>query len=302
MRTAGASSSGLPQSADGPMRLGVRLASLALIAWGVASTGHLGVSGRGLVELVVLVVCGGAWVGWVLGRQRESLPLTLASLVVMAAAGGVLASLVAIADVFLGVAAMGAALALDLGPAVGLAAVGPVVLLVASALAGRPLELAAGGAAAALAGIVGGTARRESLERAAQAAVLALERERSEVERSRAEVLAERNHLAREIHDVLAHSLGAVVVQLEALGSIAGTADAATIHEGLRRVRRLVTEGLEESRRAVGALRDDAPPLADQLTRVCEEAGAAFDGPAQLPRLEPGVSLAAYRIVQESLT
>ncbi|MBB5891278.1 DNA-binding NarL/FixJ family response regulator [Kutzneria kofuensis] len=80
--------------------------------------------------------------------------------------------------------------------------------------------------------------------------------------------LDERARIARELHDVLAHSLGALGVQLEvAEGLLAERGD---VEGGLLRVqraRRLAHEGLDEARRAVAALRSDAPPLVDALTR-----------------------------------
>ena len=49
-----------------------------------------------------------------------------------------------------------------------------------------------------------------------------METVRAEVERERAELLSERNHLAREIHDVLAHTLAALSLQLEAFDTVVG--------------------------------------------------------------------------------
>ncbi len=93
-------------------------------------------------------------------------------------------------------------------------------------------------------------------------------------------VSRERNRLARELHDTLAHSLSAVSVQLEAVRSL-WDADPKSAREMLDRSLLLTREGLTEARQAIGALRAD--PLEDlglalalqQLARSqAERAGA----------------------------
>jgi DNA-binding NarL/FixJ family response regulator len=103
-----------------------------------------------------------------------------------------------------------------------------------------------------------------------------MEHERAEVEHERAAVLAERNRLAREVHDVLAHTLGALSIQLEALDAQLDALPEVprTLSEGVQRTKSLAADGLVEARRAVRALRDDAPPLVDQVVRLCELRGA----------------------------
>jgi len=89
-------------------------------------------------------------------------------------------------------------------------------------------------------------------------------------------VLAERNRLAREVHDVLAHTLGALSIQLEALDAQLDALPEVprTLSEGVQRTKSLAADGLVEACRAVRALRDDAPPLVDQVVRLCELRGA----------------------------
>ena len=79
---------------------------------------------------------------------------------------------------------------------------------------------------------------------------------RAEVERARAELLGERNHLAREIHDVLAHTLAALSLQLEAFATVVdGEPETSpAVREQLEKTRLLVREGLNEARGAVQAL------------------------------------------------
>ena len=74
-------------------------------------------------------------------------------------------------------------------------------------------------------------------------------------------VLAERSHIAREIHDILAHSLSAQLVHLEGarLLMVSGRTDEAL--DRVERARGLARSGLEETRRALATLRGDIPPI-----------------------------------------
>ena len=147
-----------------------------------------------------------------------------------------------------------------------------------------------------------GVSRRQSQLQVEQRAMMDLERERAQLEHERAELLGERNRLAREIHDVLAHTLGAVSVQIEALDAVVGHEDDSALHARLRATRGLVVQGLDEARRAVAALRDDAPPLPQQLKELCAGGDAVLDVGGEPRPLTAPVSLALFRIAQEALT
>jgi signal transduction histidine kinase len=128
---------------------------------------------------------------------------------------------------------------------------------------------------------------------------------------NRAEQVAasERQRLAREIHDVLAHTLSALAVQLEAARMVAeqrpGDPD---VVARIDRAHRLTREGLEEARRAVGALRGDGLPGPEQLTRLA----AGFQQESGVPcrlviegepiQLKPDAQLTIYRAAQEALS
>ncbi len=124
-----------------------------------------------------------------------------------------------------------------------------------------------------------------------------------------AAALAERQRLAREMHDVLAHSLSGLVITLEATSAMAETGVAGERLGGaLARASGLARAGLEESRRAINMLRDDDPPRPERIERLCRE----FAGDAGVPcEFEPvgderplarETHLALYRVAQESLT
>jgi signal transduction histidine kinase len=159
-----------------------------------------------------------------------------------------------------------------------------------------------------LLGLVFGRALRGFRVQAEQSAALLTKAEQLHLEQNRAATLDERNRIAREIHDVLAHSLGALGVQIQAAQAVlTDQADIERAVELLAQARRMVTEGLVETRRAVHALRADTPPLDQGVA----ELGAAHQGRhrAQVdfevtgtPRsLPPDAGLALIRTAQEAL-
>jgi signal transduction histidine kinase len=139
-----------------------------------------------------------------------------------------------------------------------------------------------------------------------------LEQERAEAVAAAAET--ERRHIARELHDVVAHSVSVMVVQAGAARKVMDDKPDAA-RESLLAVEASGHEAMVELRRLLGVLSEDgneAPPLApppgmaglDALVARVKEAGLPVElrveGPPE--SLSPGVDIAAYRIVQEALT
>jgi len=117
--------------------------------------------------------------------------------------------------------------------------------------------------------------------------------------------LAERGRVARDMHDVLAHTLSALSLQLEGARLMARDRDAdPEVVEALSRAHHLAAGGLAEARDAIGALRGDAMPGPERLRALTE----AFPGAIDLrvdgdPRaLGSEARLAVYRTAQEALT
>jgi signal transduction histidine kinase len=106
---------------------------------------------------------------------------------------------------------------------------------------------------------------------------------------SRAQSAEERVHLAREVHDVVSHSLSVVVVQAE-LARLVMTSDPDRAEQAMGRVQDTGRAALAETRRLLEALRD--PARTQQVAQL----------PTRSPALTPEVSATAYRVVQESLT
>jgi signal transduction histidine kinase len=127
--------------------------------------------------------------------------------------------------------------------------------------------------------------------------------------RQRAAALAERSRLARDLHDVLAHSLSALAVQLEATRLTAINMGAGkTLVDQLASARKLACIGMLEAQRALQLLREGSAPGPVGLPRLVTETSAMLGIPVTLevhgaPRpLDGETGLTLYRVVQEALT
>ena len=115
---------------------------------------------------------------------------------------------------------------------------------------------------------------------AEQSAALLAKAEQVRLEQRRTAALDERNRIAREIHDVLAHSLGSLGVQIQAARAVLtdrGDIDQAV--DLLGRAQRSAAEGLTETRRALQALRSDTPPLAGALDELGADHRRRYETP-----------------------
>ena len=157
---------------------------------------------------------------------------------------------------------------------------------------------------ALLAGVaLAGRYRRAYQTQTEQAQALLAETRRARFEAERAAALTERSRIAREIHDVLAHSLSALGIQLQATEvTLSERQDIAGALRSLASARRLVDEGLTETRRAVRALRSDAPPLPQALAALVDGRSDALTIVGDPYPLSPAVGLALLRVAQEAMT
>ncbi len=163
-----------------------------------------------------------------------------------------------------------------------------------------------------------GRRRREGVENSQARAESNEERQRlmhaEQEQRARMATVAERNRIARELHDIIAHSLSVIVVQAEGGKAIAAKRPERA-PEVLATIAETSREALEEMRRMVGLLRSDPgeddgagyvpQPGVDDIAELVRKTSdtaeiSTFGTPP--PVTTPAVGLTAYRIVQESLT
>jgi signal transduction histidine kinase len=160
---------------------------------------------------------------------------------------------------------------------------------------------------------VAGRAVRSQGSRAARLADRTVELEREGEQRARAAASEERVRIARELHDIVAHSVSTMVVQAGAERRVLDPGQAST-REVLLSIEQTGRQAMAEMRRLLGMLRKDDQELAllpqpslahvDVLVDQVRAAGMPVEvrvegEPVSLP---PGVDLSAYRIVQEALT
>jgi len=142
-----------------------------------------------------------------------------------------------------------------------------------------------------------------------QAERLLIELEDTRAAQARAAGLAERQRLAREMHDVLAHSLSGLLLQLEgARMLVADNTSDPRLPGVIERAHHLGKSGLEEARRAIGMLRDDELPGPERLARLAAQFQEVSGVPCQFTvsgqayELPSEAGLAVYRVAQEALT
>jgi signal transduction histidine kinase len=282
---------------------------------------HPGQGASGVVVAVALVLSAGAWLVWMFAGRDN--PVVLPALIVMAAAGGVLAGVswrspaVAVGCVVTATAGV----RMETEASLAITAETIAAFLIGGIAAGAPAGTLAGYPAAFLGLWAFGLTRRAYVLRAEQAEEALEQARRAHNAETQAAALAERARIAREIHDVLAHSLGAVSVNLQAAEGLLSSLpddspELAKAIECVERAGAFTREGLAEARRAILALRDtaDSGPaapvrsLAEQLRALTDEYRADGDAPVDFsaagePRpVGAEAGLTAFRTAQEALT
>jgi signal transduction histidine kinase len=145
--------------------------------------------------------------------------------------------------------------------------------------------------------------------RGGEAQARALLEERIAVEQERALVagLSERSRIARDLHDVLAHSLGGLVIQLEAVDALleSGRVDAA--RQRVAAARALAVSGLADAKQAVATLRtpeEDVDAVVEEMVGAHRSLGGqvVVRGSGAPAGLDPEARTALRRGIQELLT
>ncbi|MER5661381.1 sensor histidine kinase [Streptomyces mirabilis] len=276
-----------------------RLFALGLLLWTTFTSGHMG-AWKIVAGALGVLVCGlAAWAFWRTTLEHRLLP-SLA----------LLALLLAIATVGVSTGFRVPAIVLWCGCAISaierlpLVAALPATSVALSAFAAVNndvwLTTAATAGGLALAGYV---LRLDAEARGSAQRLLAQERA-ARVAEAESAALAERARIAREIHDVLAHSLSAQMVHLEAARLlIERGGDREQILERVVAARGMAREGLAETRQALSALRGEMSPVEDFLSELVATAdGADITVAGERQPLPAEASQAVRRVAQEALT
>jgi signal transduction histidine kinase len=180
-------------------------------------------------------------------------------------------------------------------------------------LAGRPLEEVLPSLLFFIGAFALGRILHARDRRAADFERRAVELEAARDEETQRAIAEERSRIARELHDVIAHSLSVMVVQASAERRVLSK-DQASTRDVLLSIEQAGREALTELRRLLGILRKggDGPTLEpqpglgqldnliDQVRQAGLDVRVRLEGGAK--GLSPGLDLAAYRILQEALT
>lgn len=150
---------------------------------------------------------------------------------------------------------------------------------------------------------------RQAAENQDRTELLLAELEDARESQLEAAAVAERGRIARELHDILAHSLSGLVIQIEGTRLLAEReAASSTLRDGLGRAAELARAGLAEAKHAVGILREGSLPSAEDLPLLVESFRRDFDLDVELRTtgtpcvLPPETGLVLYRAAQEALT
>lgn len=144
-----------------------------------------------------------------------------------------------------------------------------------------------------------------SRQRAVEAMILSAESaERAARAEARTAILTERGRIARDVHDVLAHSLAGINMHLELADALIDTGDLEKVREANDKAHSMVKESLKQAQWTVHALREDALPLLDSLTAMVESSGHrdALTVSGTVRELPAQVTQNLLRIAQEALT
>ncbi|MGY0019973.1 sensor histidine kinase [Streptomyces sp. cg35] len=282
--------------------------SLAVVVVGIVTIRPMGFSGRGLAVTALFVVNSVALLARALPEarvsQRAAVVWLTAGVVAAAALIGVSRSGTGYLFAFFLAGHIGYRLAAK--PAL-------VLALTCSLLCGGvlyfrlgpghhllPWALGLATGAPVLVGIV-----NRGRQRAIQAAISAAESaERAARAEAQAAVLTERSRIARDVHDVLAHSLAGINMQLELADALLDTGDLDKVREANDKAHSMVKESLKQAQWTVHALREDALPLLDSLTAMLESSGHhdVLTVTGAVREVPARVTQNLLRIAQESLT
>ncbi|MER5887945.1 histidine kinase [Streptomyces sp. NPDC001941] len=282
--------------------------TLAVIVAGVLTIRPMGFSGRGLVVGALFVVNCLALLARALPESRVPPRAALVWLGLGVVAAAALTGLAASGSSYLFAFFIAGHLGYRLEPRPALALALLCSLLCGGVLYFRigpghelvPWMLGLAAGSPVLVGIV-----NRSQYRAVEAAISAAESaERAARAEAQAAALAERSRIARDVHDVLAHSLAGINMQLELTDALLDNGDLERARASNDKAHDLAKDSLKQAQWTVHALREDALPLVGSLTAMCESTGHrdALTVTGTVRDLPARVSQNLLRVAQESLT
>ncbi|PKV91415.1 signal transduction histidine kinase [Amycolatopsis echigonensis] len=146
---------------------------------------------------------------------------------------------------------------------------------------------------------IGHRDRRDAIRNAQLAAESAQRARESE---AREAALVERGRIAREIHDVLGHSLSGIALQLDLADALRDSGRDDEAAAAVRKARAIAVDSINETRRAVHALREDTLPLPETLYQLAEHASAEFAIEGEAGAVGPETTHTMVRAAQEAMT
>lgn len=260
-----------------------------------------------VVQLAGYVMIGLALAAAALAERRGRRTAFTAALAVMCAASGALAASHDGAPmiVLAAIAALVAGSDRDLGSALVVTGLGVLGFLIGAVITHLTTGAYLAGAPAIIGtGLVLGLHRRTYRIQAEQSAELLARNQQVQELQRRTDVLDERARIAREIHDVLAHSLGGLGIQVQAARAVlADHGDVDKALELLATAQRITSDGLTETRRALHALRTDTLPLDEELQALADRHPGKVDYQAEGKpgKLPAGATVALLRVAQEAM-
>jgi signal transduction histidine kinase len=147
-----------------------------------------------------------------------------------------------------------------------------------------------------------GISRRDRRAALRSAQLAAEEAQRATASEAREAALIERGRIAREIHDILGHSLSGIAMQLDMADALRDSGREEESVAAIRRARALAVDSISETRRAVHALREDTLPLPETLRRLADNNSVEFTVTGEAGTVGAEATHSILRCAQEALT
>ncbi|MGW7532302.1 sensor histidine kinase [Amycolatopsis sp. NPDC054798] len=147
-----------------------------------------------------------------------------------------------------------------------------------------------------------GISHRDRLDSIRNAHLAAESAQRARESEAREAALVERGRIAREIHDVLGHSLSGIALQLDMADALRDSGRDDEAAAAVRKARAIAVDSISETRRAVHALREDTLPLSETLCHLAEQSSAEFSIEGEAGTVGPETTHTMVRAAQEAMT